>query len=73
MNRKLPETFVLAIFSALNSQFSKLRAQGSLTSPGAPAPTMKTVDLIEARTLITNAGAATIPSPGSSAHRWLQT
>ena len=72
MNRKLPETLVLAIFSERNSRFSDLRAQGSLTSPGAPAPTMKTVDLIEARTLITNAGAATIPSPGSSAHRWLQ-
>jgi len=41
-------------------------AQGSLTPPGAPAPTMKTLDQIEARTPITNTtNLVTISQPGS--------
>jgi hypothetical protein len=36
----------LALLSTLNSQLSTVRAQGSLTPPGAPAPTMKTADQI---------------------------
>ncbi len=40
-------------------------SQGSLTPPGAPAPTMKSLDQIEARTPITNTGAVTISQPGS--------
>jgi hypothetical protein len=40
-------------------------AQGSLTPPpGAPAPTMKTLDQIEARTPISSA-PFTISAPGS--------
>jgi parallel beta-helix repeat protein len=41
--------FLLAL-AALAPQFSIVRAQGSLTPPGAPAPTMKTLSQIEART-----------------------
>src|SRR6201995_5884107 len=41
-------------------------AQGSLTPPGAPAATMKSLDQVEARTAITNtASLVTISQPGS--------
>ena len=53
----------LLLFSTLNPQLS-IFAQGSLTPPGAPAPTMKTLAQIEPRTpisslpySITNAGS----------------
>jgi hypothetical protein len=40
--------------------------QGSLTPPGAPEPTMKSLDQIEARTAITNTSTlVTITQPGS--------
>ena len=38
----------------LDAHLSALRAQGSLTPPGAPAPTMKSLSQIEPRTGITN-------------------
>jgi hypothetical protein len=40
--------------------------QGALTPPGAPSPTMKSLDQIEARTAITNTSSlVTITQPGS--------
>ena len=53
MNPKLATYYGVALLlSTLGSQLSTLHAQGSLTPPGAPAPTMKTLDQIEARTPI---------------------
>jgi hypothetical protein len=40
-------------------------AQGPLTPPGAPAPTMKTLQQVEPRTPITNGTAVTISASGS--------
>ena len=52
----------ISIFSLQPSAFS----QGSLTPPGSPAPTMKSLDQIEARTPITNRSSlVTILQPGS--------
>jgi len=48
----------------LSAEFSTALAQGSLTPPGAPAPTMKSLDQIEPRTPITSV-PFTIASPGS--------
>jgi hypothetical protein len=60
------------LLSTLNYQPSTLFAQGSLTPPGAPAPTMKTLDQVEARIIVNVAntpGNATntfiISQPGS--------
>ena len=46
---------IIALFllSTINSQLSTCFAQGSLTPPpGAPAPTMKSLDQVEARTIV---------------------
>jgi len=40
--------FVCGLFVRVQSGF----AQGSLTPPGAPAPIMKTLDQVEARTIV---------------------
>ena len=48
----------------LAASLSSTFAQGSLTPPGAPAPTMKTLAQIEPRTLISSA-PFTISAPGS--------
>ena len=56
---------VILLLSAFSLQLSA-SAQGPLTPPGAPAPTMKTLAQIEPRTAITNtASAVTINNPGS--------
>ena len=52
------------LISTLNSQLSTGFAQGSLTPPGAPAPTMKTLAQVEPRTPIGSA-PFTISQPGS--------
>ena len=62
-----PMQFLLAaavLFATLNPQLSTVFAQGSLTPPGAPAPTMKTLDQVEPRTPISSA-PFTITTPGS--------
>ncbi len=54
----------LALLSSLILHPSSLPAQGSLTPPGAPAPTMKTLGQVEPRTPISSA-PYTITTPGS--------
>jgi hypothetical protein len=54
----------LALFSILNPHLSTAFAQGSLTPPGAPAPTMKTLSQVEPRIPIASA-PITLPAPGS--------
>ncbi len=54
----------LALIATLDLQSPTVMAQGSLVPPGAPAPTMKTLDQIEARTPI-SAAPITISNPGS--------
>ncbi|MDB6020617.1 MAG: hypothetical protein JWQ04_474 [Pedosphaera sp.] len=52
------------LLSTLNHQLSTAFAQGSLTPPGAPASSMKSLDQIEPRTPISSAPFA-IAKPGS--------
>jgi hypothetical protein len=54
----------LAFLSTLNFQSSRVLAQGSLTPPGVPAPTMKSLAQVEPRTPISSA-PFTISTPGS--------
>src|SRR5216683_1539226 len=55
MNDKTHTRYVVAIAAALLSTFNfqpSTFAQGSLTPPSAPAATMKSLDQIEARTIV---------------------
>jgi hypothetical protein len=53
-----------ALFISLNAQLSTAFAQGSLTPPGPPAPTMKSLDQVQPRTPIA-AAPYTITQSGS--------
>ena len=64
MKTKLQLAALALVLPTLNAQLSTLFAQGSLTPPGAPAPTMKSLDQIEARTPISTA-PFTIAQPSS--------
>jgi len=61
--RRILTLALLALLTIIHPP-STLFAQGSLTPPGAPAPTMKSLDIIEARTPI-SAVPYMISSPGS--------
>jgi hypothetical protein len=68
LNRTGPSRGMFAaalLLTALTAQRSTLFAQGSLTPPGAPGPTFKTLSQVEPRTAITNSTAVTISQPGS--------
>src|SRR5580698_1789256 len=54
----------LVLLATFNFQLATVFAQGSLTPPGAPAATMKSLDQIEPRTPISSA-PFTITNPGS--------
>jgi hypothetical protein len=60
--------FGAAIACGLVFQPSYVRAQGSLTPPGAPAPTMKTLNQIEARTPVD-----AINTPGNASEQFIIT
>jgi parallel beta-helix repeat protein len=67
MNIQTFRLVALTLFlSTLNPQLSTLFAQGSLTPPGAPTPTMKTLDQVEARTIINSAN-----TPGDASNSFI--
>jgi parallel beta-helix repeat protein len=61
---KITRAFSLALGFIVFGGVSSIFGQGALTPPGSPAPTMKTLDQIEARTPITSLPFV-IGSPGS--------
>ena len=69
MKKQIQLAALALLLATLNSQFSTACGQGALTPPGAPAPTMRSLDQVygrtDARTALTNSGAVTISQPGS--------
>ena len=63
-NKILRSLAAVVLLSTFNSQLSTAHAQGLLTPPGAPAPTMKTLAQIEPRTPISSL-PYTVSQPGS--------
>ena len=64
MKTKLLLAALVLALTTISSALSTARAQGSLTPPGAPAPTMKTLAQVEPRAPIA-AAPFTISQPGS--------
>jgi len=64
MKNQLKLTAFALFLATINSQLATTHAQGTLTPPGAPAPTMKTLAQVEPRTPISSA-PFTISSPGA--------
>src|SRR5688572_9252641 len=63
---KTPRLFPASLAVALALLLSATGlAQGALTPPGAPAPTMKTLDQVEARTIV---NATNTPGDGTSTY-----
>ena len=66
MKTKLKLAALALLLSTFNPQLSTAFAQGSLTPPGAPVPTMKTLDQVEPRTPID-----AVHTPGDGANRFI--
>lgn len=65
-HRSLPTALLAAVFTLHSSAL--IRAQGLLTPPGVPAPTMKTLQQIEPRIDLQNAPASAVTTGNANYH-----